>query len=314
MPKREPLPPDFDSPWKEALDQFLEAFLAFFFPQIHADLDWKRGYESLDKEFQQIIRAAKVGRRLADKLFKVWQQDGQEQWLLIHMEVQGGYESTFAERMFVYNVRAFQLYNRMVVSLAVLADESPAWRPDRFEYGRWGSTTGIHFPVVKLVDYSQNSEALEQDANPFAAVVLAHLKARETQDQPATRSQWKLRLVKGLYERKWSAEQIRQLFRLIDWIMALPAELEEEFRVAVYDYEKEKHMPYVTSIERLAKEEGFKEGLQKGITLAVEAQFGQAGKKLAPRIKSIQDLQVLFALERAIRNGQSLAEVRKVLE
>jgi hypothetical protein len=27
-----------------------------FFPDIHADIDWSRGYESLDKEFQRITR------------------------------------------------------------------------------------------------------------------------------------------------------------------------------------------------------------------------------------------------------------------
>jgi hypothetical protein len=45
---------DFDSPWKEALDVYFQAFLAFFFPLIHDDIDWSRAFESLDKELQQI--------------------------------------------------------------------------------------------------------------------------------------------------------------------------------------------------------------------------------------------------------------------
>lgn len=47
---------DFDSPWKEALDRFLPAFLEFFLPTVHAAIDWDRGYEALDKELQQIVR------------------------------------------------------------------------------------------------------------------------------------------------------------------------------------------------------------------------------------------------------------------
>lgn len=39
--------------------------------------------------------------------------------------------------------------------------------------------------------------ALEQDRNPFAVVVMAHLKAREVRDG-AERKQWKLRLMRGL--------------------------------------------------------------------------------------------------------------------
>ena len=30
---------DYDSPWKEALELFLNAFLRFFFPDVHADID-----------------------------------------------------------------------------------------------------------------------------------------------------------------------------------------------------------------------------------------------------------------------------------
>src|SRR5712691_4549906 len=98
MPTRSRTPDDFDSPWKDALGFFLKPFLAFFFPAIHADIDWARGYVALDKEFQQIIRKAKVGKRLADKLFKVWHKDGKERWLLILIEIQGDYEPDFPER------------------------------------------------------------------------------------------------------------------------------------------------------------------------------------------------------------------------
>jgi hypothetical protein len=79
---------DYDSPWKEALDRYFEACLDLFFPQAHADIDWGRGCEMLDKELQKIIRQAKQGRRVVDKLVKVWLKDGQEKWLLIHVEVQ----------------------------------------------------------------------------------------------------------------------------------------------------------------------------------------------------------------------------------
>src|ERR1700730_11773444 len=75
---------DYDSPWKEALDAYFEPFLALLFPQVHRQIDWSRGYESLDKEFQQVVRAAEVGRRYVDKLVKVWTKEGVECWVLIH--------------------------------------------------------------------------------------------------------------------------------------------------------------------------------------------------------------------------------------
>jgi hypothetical protein len=80
---------DYDSPWKEALERYFAAFMAFFFPQAHADIDWARGHEFLDKELQQVVRDAELGRRLADKLVKVWRRSGEEAWVLAHIEVQG---------------------------------------------------------------------------------------------------------------------------------------------------------------------------------------------------------------------------------
>lgn len=45
---------DFDSPWKEALEEYLEDFLALFFPQAHAEIDWIRPPIFRDGELQDV--------------------------------------------------------------------------------------------------------------------------------------------------------------------------------------------------------------------------------------------------------------------
>ncbi|MCY2991119.1 MAG: transposase [Planctomycetota bacterium] len=251
---------DYDNPWKEALELFLKAFLRFFFPDIHADLDWSRGYESLDKELQQIVREGELGPRLADKLFKVWLADGEELWILIHVEVQNRRDEQFGERMYIYNYRIYDRFRHPVISLAVLGDEQRRWRPRQFTYRRWGFSLRMQFPIVKLLDYVQDLPGLEANSNPFAAVVLAHLKTLETRRCLAERYQWKTRLVKSLFERGLKAEEIRQLFRLIDWLMDLPPELERQFAEEIHRFEEERQMPYITSVERLAQEKGLEQG------------------------------------------------------
>jgi hypothetical protein len=300
--------PDFDSPWKEALDRYFEPFLAFFFPEAHADIDWRRRYKMLDNELQQIVGAAEQGRRVVDKLAKVWLKSGEEKWILVRVEVQTGRERGFPRRMYVYNYRIFDRYDREVVSLAILADDDAAWRPSRFGYSRWGFRTRIEFPAVKLLDYVPRIDALEADPNPFATVVLAHLKALQTRGDPADRQVWKLRLAKGLYERGLVAEDVRQLFRFIDWIMALPEPLERAFLREVHDYQEARHMPFIDISERV----GIEKGLRVGIEAILEIRFGEEGLKLMPEIQELWGHELLRQVLDAAKTAAKLEDVRRV--
>jgi hypothetical protein len=299
---------DYDSPWKEALDAYFEAFLALLFPKVHALIDWSRGYESLDKEFQQVVREAELGRRYVDKLVKVWTTDGIERWVLIHVEVQTARDADFPLRMYVYNYRIFDRYNKPVASLAVLAEDDPNWRPAEFRENVFGCETGIRFPAVKLLDFAAQEAALEASTNPFSKIVLAHLKARETHGNPADRHAWKLRLVRGLYERGFSAKDVRELFRLIDWLMVLPPVLSGVFLQEVDQIQEERRMPFVTSIEL----RGLARGLREGIESILRMRFNDDGLKLMPEIQAIYDEEQLRAILKALETGSSLDDVRRI--
>ncbi len=299
---------DYDGPWKEALDRYFEASLAFFFPQAHADINWSRGFEFLDKELQKIVPAAKHGRRYVDKLVKVWLKSGEESWLLVHVEVQTWQEEQFAKRMHTYNYRIFDRYDREVISLAILADDDPDWRPDEYGYGRWGFHTGTKFLIRKLLEYAPHWQALETDPNPFAMVVLAHLKTLETRHAPVERQTWKVRLVKGLYERGLSADDVRHLFQFIDWIMDLPRPLDRLFWQEIDHYLKEKRMPFITTPERI----GLEKGLLQGIEACLKLKFGAPGLELMPEIRELEDHELLRTVLDAIQAADSPDELRRV--
>jgi hypothetical protein len=298
---------DFDSPWKQALEVYFQAFLAFFFPAIHNDIDWSRGFETLDKELQQIAPRSAQSRLYVDKLVKVWRKNGREVWVLLHVEVQTQRQHGFARRLYVYNGRIFARYNERVVSVALLADDNPKWRPNRYEDELWGWSQQMIFPTVKLLDYGNREAALEMSTNPFAHVVLAHLKALETRRDPEGWRVWKFRLVRGLYERGFQAEDVRQLFLLVDWLMELPRAHENLFWEEVHRYEEEKKMPFVSTPERY--------GIRKGILLAIEdllrAKFGAEGIQLLPEISALGDADNYLALHRLIFRAATLDEVRR---
>ncbi|HYT88165.1 MAG TPA: hypothetical protein VEL76_05560 [Gemmataceae bacterium] len=262
----------------------------------------------LDKELQKIVPAAEQGRRFVDKLVKVWLKSGAETWLLIHVEVQTWKEGDFPERMHVYNYRIFDRYHHEVISLAILADDDPDWRPSSYSYGRWGFRTGTDFPMRKLLDWAPHWQTLETSPNPFATVVLAHLKAMETRQKPADRQAWKVRLIKGLYERGLSAEDVRQLFRFIDWMMELPLALEALCRDEIHRYQEERRMPFMTSFERLA----LQKGLLQGIELGLKLKFGPEGLKLLPEIRRLEDMGLLETVLQAIETASTPDELRRV--
>ncbi len=261
---------DYDSPWKEILERYFEEFMAFFFPTMYQGIDWSKEYQFLDKELQQIVRDAELGRRLVDKLVEVYTTNGDAAWVLIHVEVQGKAEDDFAKRMYVYNYRLFDRYDRKVASIALLTDNQKSWRPDTFEYTLWDCKVLLKFSVVKLLDWQDRDQELQQSTNPFAIVILAYLKTQATKKHPDDRFQWKFRLFKMLYEKGYSKEDILELTRFIDWIMVLPEELEQRFEETVLQFEEEQRMQYVASFERIWLKRGMEQGRQKGLEQGLE--------------------------------------------
>jgi hypothetical protein len=320
---------DYDSPWKEILENYFREFLQFFFPVIEAGINWSAGYEFLDKELQQIMPDADIGRCLVDKLVKVWRIGGEEIWVLIHIEVQGQVDPHFERRMYIYNYRLFDRYNHAVCSLAVLADERQKWRPRKFHYDIWGCKVTLEFPTVKLLDYRKRLPELETSSNPFAIVVLAHLKMLETRKYPQERLQWKFTLAKTLYKRGFSRQDILELLRFIDWVMTLPAELEQQFRGAINQFEEESKMQYVTTFERAGIEQGMQQGIQQGmqqgmrqgmLTMSREdvleilrVRFGKLPTSVTAAVNVINDLPLLKELHKQAATIDSMAHFQQLL-
>jgi len=141
----------YDSPWKEMLEHAFLEFMAFYFPEAHAQIDWAQGHEFKNTELRQVVRDAELGKRFADTLAQVTLEGGEQRWIYIHIEVQGRRDSDFARRMFTYNYRLFDRYARPIASLAVLADEDEGWRPDHYRFEVLGCRHTLEFPVVKLI-------------------------------------------------------------------------------------------------------------------------------------------------------------------
>jgi predicted transposase/invertase (TIGR01784 family) len=202
--------------------------------------------------------------------------------------------------MFVYNYRIYDRFKIPVTSVAILADDSPTWRPGPFRYGMWGATMGLDYLTTKLLDYKEKWAYLEREDNPFAIVVMAHLKALETRKDHSLRKQWKTELTRLLYEKRYSKAAIINLYRFIDWVLTLPEALEEIFVEELKAYEKEKNMPYITNAERIGRKKGKQEGRQETVIALVR----KAGKKGMSEEMIAQFIDLDVNLVRQILNNE----------
>jgi hypothetical protein len=157
--------------------------------------------------------------------------------------------------------------------------------------------------VEKLLDWHARWAELEANPNPFALVVMAHLEAQESKDG-ATRNGWKLRLVRLLYGRGYTRQQILEIFRVLDWILQLPRDLELEFTRELMAFEGQAKMPYITSIQRIGRQEGEAAMLLR----LIARKFGPPPETVRERITHA-DSETLLEWSDRILTAQTLDEM-----
>ena len=215
-----------------------------------------------------------------------------------------------------------------MASLALLTDASSRWRPCAFSYKLLGCEMRIDFPIAKLQDYADRVDELLILDNPFALVTVAHLLTQKTKDNAHRRRIAKWRLTKQLYQRKWDRQRIINLYRVIDWIMSLPKELDARLHEGIVQWERRNAMTYLSSIERIGMEIGMKKGeelgWQKGLeegrqegrreallemlTILLTERFGKLDA-MSSAILTVAGVDELTAWSKNVLAARSLSEV-----
>ena len=124
----------------------------------------------------------------------------------------------------------------------------------------------------------------------------------------------------------------------MDFLLRLPEDLSLRFRAELEVIEEELNMPYVTSVERLARQEGLQEGRQEGLQegrqeglqegrqegrqegilqgakdllrQSLEVLFGEVPTSLLEQIQQCQDVDVLRAFHKQVLTAGSLNELQ----
>lgn len=269
MHKRKQVKPD-DSLWKAILEDIFDDFLRFFFHQADELFAMERGFEFLDKELEQLFppQNDNFSPRYVDKLVKVFMKDGKEEWILVHIEVQGYKDTLFPERMFTYYYRIFDKYNKPITAFAIFTDDSFKRYPAKFEQSFLGTSIRYEYNTYKIVE--QSEEDLLKSTNPFSIVILtvkAALKSKKSNELELF--ELKLNLAKTLLQKQFPKEKIRALMNFLKYHIRF----DKEETMIKFDTEielltgKSTTMGIEEFLINRANEEGIEKGIEKGIEL-----------------------------------------------
>lgn len=293
---------DYDSPWKGALELWLESFLSMFFPDVHAAVDWTVPPEPQDSELAQLFPQDEAGRLHVDHLVKVRMRTGERCTLFLHIEVQGRDRGEFRRRMFGYRIRLHELTSERVESLALLTDSGGSGH--LAHYREEGVLSGLSFwyPVARLRSFWPRWRELERSGEPICLIVLAHLASQRSRRNPGKRYNWKVRLARRILRAGLDPVTVEHLLRFVDWLLRLPRELQREYRLKRAELQEEiMGRPYVTQCEELiaaeAREKGRLEGRQEALVGAlvdiVRARFGDEAHDVVIALQACADPDAL---------------------
>ena len=186
--------------------------MTFFFPNAQELFDFSQPFQFLDKELEQLFPSNPddFSPKYADKLVKVFTKEGQERWILIHIEVQGNTDKNFSHRMFQYFYRIYDRYQRPITAFAILTDKNKSFKPNKFETAYLGTSLRYEFNLYKILE--QNEKTLAASDNPFAMIVLTALVAlkKDKLSEEELLSQ-KIALLKRLSAKGFNREKITAL-------------------------------------------------------------------------------------------------------
>jgi hypothetical protein len=258
--------------WKGLIEDIFPSFIPFFLPKHTHLFDLEKPVEFLDKELQQLFPQEKDLQhpRFVDKLVKMFTLNGKEQWVLIHIEVQGQRNEDFAKRMFTYFYRILDRYGVAVTAIALFTDENPAFQPYEYVYNFAGTHNVYQFNIYKVLQ--QDELALAQSSNPFAIAVLTVLLALKKKQLPDENLlQLKVALYRQLRTKNFSQPVARSLFFFLErYVHFDKPELRDKFEKEIDLINRNKEpMGIEEIVKQMIAEEAREEGEEKRNTVFV---------------------------------------------
>jgi predicted transposase/invertase (TIGR01784 family) len=261
-----------DTLWKGIIEDLFEDFLWYFYPEwAKSEIDFSKGFEFLDKELEDLLPSEIKQKRFADKLVKIHLKQGEEVWMLLHIEIQGYPDTKFAERMFNYFYRIKDRWKKNIMAIAIFTDANTKHHQEKYSYQYQKTKLVYKFETFKLVE--KTLEELDIPKNPFSIVMLTAKKALEQQGTTDEKQLiWKIALIKKLKEANYSQNRIRNILNFIRFYVKFEeaASLKELDQSIQQIFKQRKNMGIEEAILKEVEEKGIEQGIEQGIGQGIE--------------------------------------------
>jgi hypothetical protein len=279
--------------WKILVTKFFDDFLKIFKPDLYKEIISEKT-EFLEKELLSLTGKKKKG--IVDVLAKVYLKNGLEEYVLLHIEIQGNVEENFVERMFAYYIRIWDKYRKPVVSLALMLNRSKnKSKANRYSLETFGTKLSYEFVLTNVSHL--NYEKCLRSNNPVEVAISILI---ETSGIP--RWKRKIEAIRRLNKVGLDQELINILMTFVDRILKLsPTEL-EKFKEYEIKEAKEVNMIMTTWEEngiKIGMRRGLKKGIEQGIEKGIEQGIEQG------RFESVVKLS---------KKGFTLEQISDILE
>lgn len=93
----------------------------------------------------------------------------------------------------------------------------------------------------------------------------------------------------------------------------------------MHNFEEERRMPYITSVERIGIQKGIEQGIEQSqqllrqvllesLELGLELKFGSEGLRLLPEISLLENVEQLRAIQAGLKTANTLDELRQIYQ
>ena len=251
---------DYDNTFKKVLSDFFWDALSLFLPSLCDAADKSEPPEELDGELRKVAFDMEGGAERVDMLRKIKLKNGEDEYVICHVEIQGAGGGDLPTRMMRYWSAIFLSRQKPPIGIAVMTAKRPEREAVSFQTESFGVKTEYHYKNYSLMD-APDEELLAEENRAGLVLYAAKCAGRAASGGDAEKYRY-LREISALWAaRKW--EDKKSVLLAVNYLLNLTGE--EYARQYVKDMEnlemsrEDKNM-YISVFERVYKAEGMEKG------------------------------------------------------